>query len=117
MSSIRARSVLLSVALIAIASLTVGTSTAAAAGSKPCKATAQGALWIFNGQTGVAYKVIGVHGASCPLGLSWLARLTKQKGPKLKGPPGWVCAGTRPSGACTMKGGGIFQWSPKLRPR
>jgi hypothetical protein len=116
MWSIRGLSVQLAIAVIAGAGVSAGTSPALAAGIKPCTATARGALWTFNGQTGVAYKVIGIR-APCPLGISWLARMTKQKGPKIKGPPGWTCAAKRPSGACTMKGGGIFQWQPKLRPR
>jgi hypothetical protein len=113
---IRGLAVPLAIALVAGVGVGAAPSTALAVGSKPCTATARGALWTFNGQTGVAYKVIGIR-ASCPLGISWLARMTKQKGPKIKGPPGWTCAAKRPSGACTMKGGGIFQWSPKLRAR
>ena len=107
---------LLAIALVAGIGVSAGPSTALAAAVKPCTATAKGALWTVNGQTGVAYKVIGIR-APCPLGISWLARMTKQKGPKIKGPPGWTCAGTRPAGACLMDGSGIFQWSPKLRPR
>jgi hypothetical protein len=115
MWSIRGLNMMLAIAFAAGVGSSAVPSTAQAAGTKPCTATARGALWTFNGQTGVAYKVIGIR-TSCPLGISWLARMTKQKGPKVKGPPGWTCAAKRPSGACTMKGGGIFQWQPKLRP-
>ena len=117
MSSIRTLSALASIALAALALATVGAAPVAAATAKPCRATARGVLWTFQGQTGVAYKVVGVGGASCPLGISWLARLTRQKGPIFKGPAGWSCAARRPSGSCTVRGGGIFHWEPRLRPR
>lgn len=118
MSSIRARAALLIIAMVAAAGAGVAPSSAAtAAAGKPCAAKAQGALWTFNGQTGVAYKIVGVNGASCSLASSWLQRLTKQKGPLAAGPKGWTCSVNRPSGSCTSKTGAVFQWAPKLRPR
>jgi hypothetical protein len=117
MSSIRALGALVSIALVAALALgTAPSSAATPAVAKPCKVTARGVLWTFQGQTGVAYTIVGVNGASCPLASSWIARLSKQKGPILKGPAGWTCAGQRPSGACSKRAA-VFTWSPKLRSR
>jgi hypothetical protein len=116
MSRLRALSVLLSIASIVIAGAAVAP-TAVAATPKPCVAAAQGALWTFQAQTGVAYRLVGVNGASCTLAVSWLARLTKQKGPLVTGPKGWTCSAKRPSGSCANARGAVFTWSPKLRSR
>jgi hypothetical protein len=52
-SHLRALSVLLSIACVAIAGAAVAPS-ALAAPPKPCTAVAKGVLWTFQGQTGVA---------------------------------------------------------------
>jgi hypothetical protein len=114
MSSIRALGALVSIALVAALTVGVGPSSAAA---KPCKVNSAGVLWTFQGQTGVAYRIVGVNGASCSLASAWLARLTKQKGPTVTGPAGWKCVAQRPSGACSGRHGAVFTWAPKLRPR
>jgi hypothetical protein len=116
-SSIRALGALLSIALIAPLAPVIGPSSAAAAVAKPCTVRARGVLWTFQGQTGVAYTIVGVNGAPCPLAASWLARLSRQKGPIVKGPAGWTCVAHRPAGACTGKTGAVFTWAPKLRAR
>jgi hypothetical protein len=116
MSHLRALSALLSIASVAIAGAAVAP-TSVAAPAKPCTAVAKGVLWTFQGQTGVAYRIVGVNGGSCPLAVSWLVRLTKQKGPLVKGPKGWTCSAKRPSGSCANARGAVLTWSPKLRPR
>ena len=117
MSIIRALGALATIALVAPLSTGVAQADAALGGATSCKVSGRGVLWTFQGQTGVAYRVVGVNGASCPLAVTWLPRLTKQKGPRVTGPPGWTCAAHRPAGACTGKGGAVFTWSPKLRAR
>ena len=107
----------IALALAAVAAAAFAGAPAGAATAKPCTGKATGALWIYQGQTGVAYKIVGVGGASCELGGSWLARFTKQKAPAFKGPPGWSCVARKPSGSCTVKGGGLFHWEPRLRAR
>jgi hypothetical protein len=116
MRRLRALSVLLSIASSVIVGAAIAP-TASGAGAKPCTASAQGALWTFQTQTGVAYRLVGVNGASCRLAVSWLARITKQKGPRITGPKGWTCSAQRPSGSCANATGAVFTWSPKLRPR
>jgi hypothetical protein len=116
MSSLRALGALVPIALVASLALSAAPSNAAAAVAKPCTVTAKGVLWTFQGQTGVAYKIVGVNGAPCPLASAWIARLSKQKGPSLTGPAGWTCVGHRPAGACSKRSA-VFTWSPKLRPR
>jgi hypothetical protein len=108
---------LAALALVAVAVAPAGGASAGTTTAKPCTGKATGALWIYQGQTGVAYKVVGVGGASCALGSSWLARFTKQKAQVFKGPPGWSCVAKKPSGACTIAGGGLFHWEPRLRAR
>jgi hypothetical protein len=45
----------------------------------------------------------------------WLPLLTSRRGYSTKGPTGWQCIVTSVVGECTIKGGGIFEWLPKLK--
>ena len=79
----------------------------------PCTATASGAPWSYKGQKGTAYTVLGESGASCSLGVKWLKRITASHGSS--SPKGWACfAISSGIGECQVKGGGIFEFSPKL---
>jgi hypothetical protein len=42
-------------------------------------------------------------------------RLTQAHGMVRTGPKGWQCIVTSVVGECTIKGGGIFEWMPKLK--
>ena len=99
----------------AIASGGAAAATSPSATAKPCTAVAKGAHWSYKGQKGTAYTVLGVNGASCTLGIKWLPRLTSHRGYLTKGPIGWQCIVTSVVGECTIKGGGIFEWLPKLK--
>jgi hypothetical protein len=92
--------------------------TAAAAGAHgasaaPCIATAKGAAWSYKGHKGTAYTLLGENGASCSLGAKWLKRIITSHG--AKSPAGWKCLATPLVGECQTKGGGIFEFSPKLK--
>jgi hypothetical protein len=78
-------------------------------------AVAQGAHWKYKGQSGTAYTVLGVSGASCSVGVKWLQRLTHEHGYGVKAPAGWTCVVTSVVGECTLKSGGILEWTPKLK--
>ena len=62
-----------------------------------------------------AYAVLGVSGSSCTVGVKWLQRLTHQHGYGVKGPVGWICIAESVVGECTLKNGGILEWTPKLK--
>ncbi len=84
------------------------------AAAAPCAATASGAQWSYKGQTGNAYTVLGENGASCSLGAKWLKRITTSHGST--SPKGWACLAVSSGiGECQVKGGGIFEFSPKLK--
>jgi len=83
------------------------------AAAKECLSTGTGAAWSFKGQKGTVYTVIGVNGASCSLGAKWLKRITASHGSK--SPAGWACLTTAGVGECQIKGGGIFEYTPKLK--
>jgi hypothetical protein len=85
------------------------------ASALPCSATAKGAPWSYKGQKGTTYTVLGVNGASCSLGAKWLKRITTSHGSK--SPAGWMCLTTSGVGECQVKGGGIFEFSPKLKKK
>jgi hypothetical protein len=88
--------------------------TARTASSAPCVATAIGAPWSYKRHKGTAYTVIGVNGASCSLGAKWLKRITASHGSR--SPKGWVCLAISSGiGECQVKGGGIFEFHPKLK--
>jgi hypothetical protein len=82
--------------------------------SRPCVAVAKGAPWSSKGQKGTLYTVLGVNGASCSLGAKWLKRITSRHG-MFPGPPGWSCIVLPGVGECQVKGGGIFEFLPKLK--
>jgi hypothetical protein len=114
--SIRLASVALALALVALPAASSSAAAPAAPASKaPCMAVAKGAHWKYKGQSGTAYTVLGVSGASCSVGVKWLARLTRQHGYGIKGPAGWTCIAESVVGECTLKGGGILEWTPKLK--
>jgi hypothetical protein len=107
-----------SLVVMVVALSAVGSASAAVAPSstpKSCMGVGKGAHWSYKGQTGTAYTVLGVNGASCTLGLKWLQRLTRTHGYMTKGPTGWSCIVTAAVGECTIKNGGIFEWLPKLK--
>ena len=80
---------------------------------KECIGTGTGAAWSYKGQKGTVYTVIGVNGASCSLGAKWLKRITTSHG--TKSPAGWKCLAISTVGECQIKGGGIFEFTPKLK--
>jgi hypothetical protein len=104
---------------LAAATLLVGTATATAsaparaATAKECLSTGTGVPWSYKGQKGTVYTVIGVNGASCSLGAKWLKRITASHGSK--SPAGWTCLTVTGVGECQIKGGGIFEFTPKLK--
>ena len=102
-------------ALTLLSSPVLATAATAArtAASAPCIGTAQGAPWSQKGQKGTLYTVLGVNGASCSTGKSWLKRITSSHGDKH--PAGWKCLATSGVGECQTKGGGIFEFGPKLK--
>jgi hypothetical protein len=88
---------------------------AAAPAKLPCMTTGKGAPWSYKGQKGTVYTVLGVNGGPCTLGLTWLMRLTHRHGYLSSGQPvGWQCIVNPPTGECSGKSGGIFEWTPKL---
>ncbi len=104
----------LAVAIVAVFA-SAGSAAAASPPKGECIGTGTGAAWKYQGQKGTSYTVLGVSGASCPLGIKWLIRLTKSHGMVTNGPKGWQCIVTSVVGECTIKGGGIFEWTPKLK--
>jgi hypothetical protein len=102
-------------ALLTIATTTAGANASAhRAVAAPCTATALGAPWSYKGQKGTAYTVLGENGASCSLGAKWLKRITASHGSS--SPKGWACLAISAGvGECQVKGGGIFEFSPKLK--
>ena len=100
-------------ALLATCTTAGAAALAHGASAAPCTATATGAPWSYKGQKGTAYTVIGVNGASCSLGAKWLKRITTSHG--TKSPTGWTCLATSGIGECQTKGGGIFEFTPKLK--
>jgi hypothetical protein len=115
--AIRLASIPLALVLVALSA--AGSSAAATAPSMtskaPCVAVAKGAHWKYKGQTGTAYTVLGVSGASCTTGVKWLQRLTHEHGYGVKAPAGWTCIVESVVGECTLKNGGILEWTPKLK--
>ncbi len=105
----------LAVALVAVSASTDSAAAAAPPAKGECIGTGKGATWKYQGQKGTSYTVLGVSGAPCPLGLKWLMRLTSSHGMVRTGPKGWQCIVTSVVGECTIKGGGIFEWMPKLK--
>jgi hypothetical protein len=115
--SIRLVSVALAIALVVLpaASSSAASSRSSTASKAPCMAVGTGAHWKYKGQTGTAYTVLGVSGASCATGVKWLQRLTHEHGYGVKGPAGWGCIVESVVGECTLKNGGILEWTPKLK--
>jgi hypothetical protein len=115
--SIRLTSVALAIALVVLpaASSSAASSRPSTAAKAPCMAVGKGAHWKYKGQAGTAYTVLGVSGASCATGVKWLQRLTHGRGYLVKGPAGWSCIVTSVVGECTLKNGGILEWTPKLK--
>jgi phage baseplate assembly protein gpV len=115
--SIRLASIALAIALVALpaASSSAAAPAPSSASKAPCIAYAKGAHWKYKGQSGTAYTVLGVSGASCATGVKWLQRLTHQHGYGVKGPAGWMCIVESVVGECTLKNGGILEWTPKLK--
>jgi hypothetical protein len=105
----------LALAALSVASSSAAASTPSAAAKAPCMTIANGAHWKYKGQSGTAYTVLGVSGASCAVGVKWLQRLTHQHGYGVKGPAGWMCIAESVVGECTLKNGGILEWTPKLK--
>jgi hypothetical protein len=107
----------LAIALVAVpaASSSAAAPSPASAATAPCMAVAKGAHWKYKGQSGTAYTVLGVSGASCAVGVRWLQRLTHERGYGAKGPAGWMCIVESVVGECTLKNGGILEWTPKLK--
>jgi hypothetical protein len=117
-----ARRLALSVAFALAGLAAVGGSASAAltraTAAKPCLIVAKGPHWTYKGQQGTQYNVLGVNGGSCATGVKWLSRFTHESSAVFKGPSGWSCIGisaTAHLGECTLKNGGIVEWSPKLR--
>jgi hypothetical protein len=113
-------------AAITCAAAIGGTAAAAPVQSSapPCGFVVKGAPWKFKGQTGTAYTVIALSGASCATAHAWVPRLTREHASfELKPvPTGWRCTtaggittGLTMTGQCTTRGGGIVEWLPKLR--
>jgi hypothetical protein len=81
-----------------------------------CLKVAKGAPWKAKSQKGTLYQVIGLNGGSCPLGVKWVLRLSRQIGVGLKGPTGWRCvSATAFNGECMSKTGAVFEWRPRLK--
>jgi hypothetical protein len=105
---------LMAVPLIAGVASSGASPVAHASTARPCMAVAKGAPWSSKGQKGTLYTVLGVNGASCSLGAKWLKRITSRHG-MFSGPPGWTCIVLPGVGECQVKGGGIFEFLPKLK--
>ena len=106
-------SAIVALALMATATAAGAAAPAHGAAAVPCTATATGAAWSYKSQKGTVYTVIGVNGASCSLGAKWLKRITASHG--TKSPSGWKCLAISSVGECQVKGGGIFEYTPKLK--
>ena len=102
---------LVAVLLVGVATVAVVPAGATAA---PCIATATGAPWSYKGHKGTTYTILGENGASCSQGATWLKRITASHG--TKSPKGWSCIAIASGvGECQVKGGGIFEFSPKMK--
>ena len=112
-TELRAASIAAVLALLGTCTTAGAAAPAHGASAAPCTATATGAPWSNKGQKGTAYTVIGVNGASCSLGAKWLKRITTSHG--TKSPAGWMCLAISGIGECQIKGGGIFEFTPKLK--
>jgi hypothetical protein len=111
----RLASIALAIALVAAPAASSSAAAPSSAAKAPCIAVAKGAHWKYKGQSGTAYTVLGVSGASCTVGVKWLQRLTHQHGYGVEGPVGWTCIVESVVGECTLKNGGILEWTPKLK--
>ncbi len=113
--------VLAFVGVLAVSGSALAASTAAGkAKPKPCLIVAQGPAWSGEGQSGTAYNVIGINGGSCKTGVAWLKRFTHETQMVFKGPTGWSCIQislANHQGECTLRNGGIVEWSPKLKKK
>jgi uncharacterized protein (DUF736 family) len=112
-TALRTVSIVVALALLATCATAGAAAPAHRASAVPCTATATGAAWSYKGQKGTVYTVLGVNGASCSLGARWLKRITTSHG--TKSPAGWMCLTTSGVGECQVKGGGIFEFTPKLK--
>jgi hypothetical protein len=113
-TTLRTTSIAAALVLLTTASTAGATAPAHTATAVPCTATATGAPWSYKGQKGTAYTVLGESGASCSLGAKWLKRITASHGST--SPKGWACLAVSSGiGECQVKGGGIFEFSPKLK--
>jgi hypothetical protein len=110
---LRTVSIVVALALLATCTTAGAAAPAHGASAVPCTATATGAAWSYKGQKGTVYTVLGVNGASCSLGAKWLKRITASHG--TKSPAGWMCLASSGVGECQVKGGGIFEFTPKLK--
>jgi uncharacterized protein (DUF736 family) len=110
---LRTAGIVVALALLATCATAGAAAPAHRASAVPCTATATGAAWSYKGQKGTVYTVLGVNGASCSLGARWLKRITTSHG--TKSPAGWMCLTTSGIGECQVKGGGIFEFTPKLK--
>jgi len=127
----RSRAALLSRTAIGTAALATTLAFSAAAPAQPqtrdatppCTGVAKGAPWSYKGQKGTAYTVLGVSGASCTTGLTFMSKWTHDRATfDLKPTPaGWHCSAIgdysalAKLGQCTTKQGGIFEWLPKQK--
>ena len=112
-AGLRTAGIVVALALLATGATAGAAAPAHRASAVPCTATATGAPWSYKGQKGTAYTVLGVNGASCSLGARWLKRITTSHG--TKSPAGWKCLAISGIGECQVKGGGIFEFGPKLK--
>ena len=112
-SALRTASIVVALALLGTCTTAGAAAGAHGASAAPCTATAKGASWSYKGQKGTVYTVLGENGASCSLGAKWLKRIITSHG--TKSPAGWTCLSTPPVGECQTKGGGIFEFTPKLK--
>jgi hypothetical protein len=112
-AALRPASLVVALALLATCTTAGAATPARDASAAPCTATATGAPWSYKGQKGTLYTVLGENGASCSLGAKWLRRITTSHG--TKSPTGWTCLATSGIGECQTKGGGIFEFTPKLK--
>jgi hypothetical protein len=112
-SALRRAGIVGALALLATGSVAGAAGNAHRASAAPCTATAKGTAWSFKGQKGTTYTLLGENGASCSLGAKWLKRIITSHG--TKSPTSWTCLTTPPIGECQTKGGGIFEFTPKLK--
>jgi hypothetical protein len=101
------------VAVLALFASAGGAIAARTASAAPCRGQATGAPWSDRGQKGTAHTVLGVNGASCSLGARWRKRITISHG--TRSPAGWMCLASAGVGECQVKGGGSFEFTPKLK--